>query len=240
MRFVFPYHLVDQSSKILLYGCGECGKEFWLQLHLSKYCNIVAWVDSAFDGYELNRPFDYVRNIPKYNYDHIVVAVSNKNTADIIIEYLLSIGVDRARIIWSNTYSIDSNLFPVNKFLFLKDFDFYTSIIDDAISCENFFAGNRYYQGIKELGIKGNRNDEERVVLYRIPELLSKEMSVLDMGCNYGFFDLLIAPYVKRVTGIDIEPAFIRMAKKTADYLHINNADFLCADVYKALKDNKK
>lgn len=235
MRYMFPYHLVEKDSRIVLYGCGECGKDFWLQVHYSQYCKLIAWADKSFDTFDLNPPFARVDEITRYCFDYVVIAVIDSTVAEEIKKTLLSRGISEETIIWSYSYSIGGTLLPANKVRMLKDFDFYTQIIDESVLSGNMFAGNRFYQGFKELGIDGSRRNEERIVLYKIPQMLNREMSAFDMGCNYGFFDLLVAAYVKKITGVDIEQAFIGMAQRTAGYLNINNATFVCDDAFKYL-----
>lgn len=239
MRYMFPYHLVDRDSRIVLYGCGECGKDFWLQIHYSQYCQLIAWIDKSFNMSNPNPPFARTNEITRFCFDYVVIAVTDSTIVEKIKNMLLSEGINEEMIIWSNSYSMGSDLFPTNKNRMLKDFDFYTQIMDESVMSGNMFAGNQYYQGFKELGIKGSRQNEERIVIYKIPQLLNRKMSAFDMGCNYGFFDLLVAPYVKEITGIDIEQAFIRMAQITADYLSINNATFVCDDAFKYLNANE-
>ncbi len=238
MRFFFPYHLIEQGSRIVLYGGGECGKDFWLQVHFSKWCNLVSWVDRSFDGYELKGPFGYISDVAKYDFDYVIIAVVDKKKADEIKDFLYSLGIEKQKIIWSNAYSLGAGLFPDNRQMLLNNYDYYEAVIDEMVTSDNIFAGGRYYQGCKEIGLRGSRNNEERIVLYKIPQLLNESMLALDMGCNYGFFDLLAAPYLNNIVGIDIEPAFIRIAEKTAGLLGIDNARFTCRNAFEALKDS--
>lgn len=47
-REVFPFRKILKDSKIILYGAGYLGKIYHNQLEVSKYCDVVAWVDKAF------------------------------------------------------------------------------------------------------------------------------------------------------------------------------------------------
>jgi SAM-dependent methyltransferase len=49
---------------------------------------------------------------------------------------------------------------------------------------------------------------------------------VLSLGCGIGDTELLLAPKVGEVTGIDLSPAAIRQARADADRLGIRNAHF--------------
>lgn len=119
MIYMFPYYLIKKGSRIILYGDGKVGKEFYLQLHQNEYCFVEAWVDQAFDYYETAEPFDKVGNIKNHQFDYVVIALANSKQADEVREKLLSLGVDEDKIIWSRFYTIDSGIFPDNRALYL-------------------------------------------------------------------------------------------------------------------------
>jgi SAM-dependent methyltransferase len=53
-----------------------------------------------------------------------------------------------------------------------------------------------------------------------------KESRVLSLGCGIGDTELLLAPYVKEVVGVDLSPAAIRQARADAERLGITNVRF--------------
>jgi SAM-dependent methyltransferase len=53
-----------------------------------------------------------------------------------------------------------------------------------------------------------------------------KESRVLSLGCGIGDTELLLAPYVKEVVGVDLSPAAIRQARADAERLQIGNTRF--------------
>ena len=53
-----------------------------------------------------------------------------------------------------------------------------------------------------------------------------KHSRVLSLGCGIGDTELLLAPHVGEVTGIDLSPAAIRQARADAEALGIGNARF--------------
>ncbi len=53
-----------------------------------------------------------------------------------------------------------------------------------------------------------------------------KQSRVLSLGCGIGDTELLLAPHVGEVTGIDLSPAAIRQARADAAALGIGNARF--------------
>lgn len=60
--------------------------------------------------------------------------------------------------------------------------------------------------------------------------MLKQEGVVLDVGCGAGKYALAIAGFCRHVTGVDLSPQMINIAKqKTVDY-NIQNIDFYCED----------
>ena len=224
---MFPYDLVERESKIILYGEGKVGREFYLQLHFNKYCAVEAWVDKAFDIYDIKKPFDKTDNILNYNFDYIVIALADSDQADSVKAYLVNKGIDKNKIIWSRFYSIGADIFPDNRELYLNNWEFYVKIIDDYLKTTQWFGGSSWYQGSPELGIKGARKNAERIARYNVDKYLDKESEILDIGCNCGFFDIELARWVKHVKGIDIERKYIELANKVRSFRNVENVSFI-------------
>jgi cyclopropane fatty-acyl-phospholipid synthase-like methyltransferase len=53
-----------------------------------------------------------------------------------------------------------------------------------------------------------------------------RESRVLSLGCGIGDTELLLAPYVRELTGIDLSPAAVRQARQDAARAGIANARF--------------
>ncbi len=58
--------------------------------------------------------------------------------------------------------------------------------------------------------------------------------SVLDVGCGSGIYSFAIAPFVNEVTGCDLSPKMIEVAKERADELEYENTEFVTLDWYAA------
>lgn len=67
----------------------------------------------------------------------------------------------------------------------------------------------------------------------KVIELISPQgtETVLDLFCGVGMLSLVIAPTVKKVIGIEIEPAAIQDAQFNADANDIKNVEFINGDV---------
>lgn len=103
--FVFPYTEVKQGSGMILYGMGKVGKAFFEQIRQTRYCNIAAWADRnpklAADT-TVTVPRVVPEKIKDYCFDCVVIAVENNLTAYKILEKLLSMGIDKEKIIIPN------------------------------------------------------------------------------------------------------------------------------------------
>ncbi|HUB82271.1 MAG TPA: class I SAM-dependent methyltransferase [Bryobacteraceae bacterium] len=55
---------------------------------------------------------------------------------------------------------------------------------------------------------------------------IGKQSRVLSLGCGIGDTELLLAPYVGEVVGVDLSPSAIRQARADAERLSISNARF--------------
>ena len=77
------------------------------------------------------------------------------------------------------------------------------------------------------------RHVEEYVSLF-YPELKKrlKDCDVLDLGCARGVLSIPLAPYVRKVKGIDIRGHCIEVAKKIAKEQKIKNVDFKIQSIF--------
>src|ERR1700688_4852975 len=53
-----------------------------------------------------------------------------------------------------------------------------------------------------------------------------RESRVLSLGCGIGDTELLLAPHVAEIVGVDLSPAAVRQAREDAAKLGIGNARF--------------
>lgn len=104
-EFVQEYKLNDihkyRNKRIVLYGAGAVGQDYYNQLSRYKDCNIVGWIDKNAPKYD----YDYfkVQDIDVINiieYDYIIICIYNEEIAEEIIEELSVKGIEKDRIIW--------------------------------------------------------------------------------------------------------------------------------------------
>lgn len=107
MQYIFPFQLIEKGSKIVLYGAGRIGYEFYRQLKTTEYCQITAWVDRQHVWCRsMNLPVEAPSVILERAWDKIVLAVDLEQTADDIRTYLLGQGIAAKDIVYSTNYWI--------------------------------------------------------------------------------------------------------------------------------------
>lgn len=102
-QFVFPFKRVEKGSKIILYGAGNVGKAYYMQIKQSGYCEIVAWVDKNIDYVEgidccILRPHKVVNK----NCDYIIIAIESQYVCNKVYEDYIKLGISADKIILYN------------------------------------------------------------------------------------------------------------------------------------------
>ena len=102
-KYMFPFRKVPVDSRIVLYGAGHVGKVYHHQIRVSKYCQIVAWVDAAYSKEEL-RQLGVIapQIIRKADYDFIVIGIENREVIGIVKKMLLGMGVLKEKIVFAD------------------------------------------------------------------------------------------------------------------------------------------
>ena len=237
---LFPYNLVPKGSKIVLYGGGALGRDFYLQIHLlGDYYKLVGWADRGFDLWDVKHPFCHTKDVVNTEFDFLIICLADENVANNVKSDWIARGVSAEKIIWSKQFFLNRDFLPMNKKLFLGDLDFYMDILDEYQKSATIFGSEMFYQSYEELGIKGRRSSGDRIALYHIRDYLDKNDECLDIGCNTGFLSMQIAPYVKRLMGYDVEPHYIAVAEKVKKFMGITNIEFYCED-FRESAVNKK
>lgn len=96
-----------------------------------------------------------------------------------------------------------------------------------------------FYQGLEELYIDGWRPSENRLRKYDITKYLTNEKTALDIGCNCGFFTIVVSRYVNHIEGLDINPYLIKIGDDVKDFLKIPNVSFCNSTFEEYNSDNK-
>ncbi|MDE6568558.1 MAG: glycosyltransferase [Lachnospiraceae bacterium] len=90
-----------QGKRIVIYGAGAVGRDYYAQISRYTNCNIVAWVDAQPERYD----YSYVKLygtevLEQIVFDILIIAVSSERLANEIKEQLVQKGVDESRMVW--------------------------------------------------------------------------------------------------------------------------------------------
>lgn len=96
--YLFPFDKVDRGSKIVIYGAGRVGHEYYEQIQQLKYSQIILWVDKNFSKYE-NENVKDIRIILEVEYDYLIIANASEEMHKIIIKEMVDLGVPRNKIV---------------------------------------------------------------------------------------------------------------------------------------------
>ena len=86
-----------KNKKIIIYGAGQVGKDFYHQLKKFSEIKIVGWSDKNISKNNLLKSIDELKN---FDYDLILIAVVKQGMAKQIEDELKSLGIAEEKILW--------------------------------------------------------------------------------------------------------------------------------------------
>lgn len=101
VQYRFPTPEVIQGKKIVIYGAGMVGKDYYAQICRYSQVRVVAWVDKYYEKYN----YEYIQilgieDIKYLEFDHIIIAVKSQEEADKIRKDLILRLIDKEKIFW--------------------------------------------------------------------------------------------------------------------------------------------
>lgn len=98
--YVPPFSDLECGSRVILYGAGRVGVDYYRHIYRWGLLKLVLWVDKA--GLEHNKPYPVVspEKIDDCEYDYIIIAVKQKGLADEIKKELAERGIINEKILW--------------------------------------------------------------------------------------------------------------------------------------------
>lgn len=93
---VFPFGLVEKDSRVVIYGMGNYGKEYYKQILATGFCKITGLVDQHPDkSIGVLSP----EAVLTMEYDYIVISIYNPGIVRIIKTELMNMGVNECKIV---------------------------------------------------------------------------------------------------------------------------------------------
>lgn len=97
--FYFPE--LDKDSKVILYGAGKVGMDYYRQFCRVEMVQLVLWADKDWQKYrDASVPVSSPEEIQNYEYDYVIIAVKKKELAGEIKQELVEKGVIKEKILW--------------------------------------------------------------------------------------------------------------------------------------------
>jgi len=101
-KYFFQDVDILEGKKIIVYGAGRIGRDYYAQMCRYTDCKVVAWMDSHPEWYD----YPHIRlcgidDLDSLGFDLLVIAVKAAETADEICNQLIGRGIEKNRIYWS-------------------------------------------------------------------------------------------------------------------------------------------
>lgn len=96
----FPYKDFKKGTSIVLYGAGDLGRCYYMQVSKKKYFSDVIWTDSNIEKTKKDGRIYRVDEALEKHYDFIIIAVESKTTAEEIKKILVEKDVAIDQIYW--------------------------------------------------------------------------------------------------------------------------------------------
>jgi len=95
---LFPFDKVPKNSRIVLYGAGNVGKQFYAQITETNFCKIVLWLDKNADVILVKKP-EKIAVLNVDDYDIVVIAIENETVMLDVKALLMNYGVPENKIL---------------------------------------------------------------------------------------------------------------------------------------------
>ena len=81
--------------------------------------------------------------------------------------------------------------------------------------------------GTEGTSANANRSIPDRINDYELMDYLNENSAVLDIGCNRGYFGILLSPFIKEYLGIDHDKKQLKIGLREIKKQNIKNCTFL-------------
>jgi len=100
-KFLFPFEHIPRESKIFIYGAGIMGQEYFRQIRITGYCEVLGFIDREWEKYCGSVPPVYsIQQAMKNEFDYIVIAVKVATRAGVIRDDLVAQGVSADKVLY--------------------------------------------------------------------------------------------------------------------------------------------
>ncbi len=97
----FPVEYIQKNQKIILYGAGKVGTDYYHFLKESHYCHLAGWVDKDYRKLKkMGKEVSSLEALNEVQYDLVLIAHANKEIAGMIMDNLQKLDVPKEKIMW--------------------------------------------------------------------------------------------------------------------------------------------
>lgn len=96
--YLFPFEKVQKGSRIVLYGAGNVGDQFYVQIVETNFCEIVLYLDKNADGTLVKKP-EIITSLSVDDYDTVIIAIESELVAHDVTVLLRNYGVPESKIL---------------------------------------------------------------------------------------------------------------------------------------------
>ncbi len=96
--WLLPIEKSLQVKRIIIYGGGNVGQDYFIQSIRRKDVKLVGWVDGNHEG--IGYPLQPPESIKSTDFDFVLIAVSDSKTADSIKLFLDKMGIPEEKVFW--------------------------------------------------------------------------------------------------------------------------------------------
>jgi ADP-heptose:LPS heptosyltransferase len=99
--YLFPYELIPRGARIIIYGAGDVGQEYLQQMQMTGYCEVIAFIDRAYEKYpSMIIPVYPIEKVNNLSFDYVVLAFKMGFHVRAVIKDLISYGIGKNKIIY--------------------------------------------------------------------------------------------------------------------------------------------
>lgn len=100
-KYLFPVDKIPKDSRVLIYGAGRVGTDYYRYVKETELYNLVGWSDKRADAYRAqNVKVQKIDDFKDIDFDYVVISVLHENVADEIRKELLKKNIPAEKIVW--------------------------------------------------------------------------------------------------------------------------------------------
>lgn len=175
-KYLFPYEKIPAHSNILIYGAGTLGQDYYTQLSITHYCEVVGFVDKNYQKYDNCRVPVYSPDmISTLKFDYVVIALRMAAAFNEIKRILVDAGVSEDRIIavFERSYEVTNIFDPA---------------ADDSLGIEYAFACSNHSIAFLTTGGFGDMVIQKKLIT---------EIVRLVPDCNIDIYNIKAVDFLK-------------------------------------------